>query len=88
MHYNQKVDAEKLKELENDYDAIFLGIGLGATRSLSIPGEDLENALGATEFIEEVKINPLENSCWQKSSRHRRWKYSHGCSFGIGSIRC
>ena len=66
MHYNQKVDAEKLAALENDYDAIFLGIGLGATRSLSIPGEDLENALGAIEFIEEVKIKPLETHVGKK----------------------
>lgn len=61
VHYNHPIDSsQKLTELENDYDAIFLGIGLGATRSLSIPGEDLENAFGATEFIEEVKIKPLE----------------------------
>lgn len=66
MHYNQKVDAEKLTVLENDYDAILLGIGLGATRSLKIPGEDLENALGATEFIEEVKIKPLETYVGKK----------------------
>ena len=51
---------EQLNELEQHYDAIFLGIGLGATRSLGIPGEDLDGCIGATEYIEQVKITPLE----------------------------
>jgi glutamate synthase (NADPH/NADH) small chain len=67
VHYNHPIKtSEKLSELENKYDAIFLGIGLGATRSLNIPGEDLENAFGATEFIEEVKINPLKTNVGKK----------------------
>ncbi len=67
VHYNHPIDSsEKLSELENNYDAIFLGIGLGATRSLSILGEDLENAFGATEFIEKVKINPLQTPVGKK----------------------
>jgi glutamate synthase (NADPH/NADH) small chain len=61
IHFNHAIkSADQIKELENRYDAIFLGIGLGATQSLGIPGEDLENCLGATEFIKEVKIKPLK----------------------------
>ena len=50
---------EKLSALESQYDAIFLGIGLGNTASLGIDGEHLENCEGATEFIEKVKTSPL-----------------------------
>ena len=59
--YNHAINSEKqLKALEANFDAIFLGIGLGATRPMSIPGENLENCLGATEYIEQVKISPLK----------------------------
>ncbi len=59
LYCNSPVDAEKLLQLEGEYDAVFLGIGLGETRSLGIPGEDLEGCVGATEFIEKVKLDPL-----------------------------
>lgn len=42
-------------ELERDYDAIFIGIGLGATEDLHIPGEELEGCRDALSFIEETK---------------------------------
>lgn len=59
--YNQPIQSkEDLQQLENEYDAIFLGIGLGDTRVLNIEGEDLTGCVGATEFIEEVKLNPLK----------------------------
>jgi glutamate synthase (NADPH/NADH) small chain len=43
--------------LQKKYDAIFLGIGLGLTSELNIPGENLTNVIGAVEFIEELKIH-------------------------------
>jgi len=59
IHFNHPIDtAEKIKKLEKSYDAIFLGIGLGATRSLSIPGEDLESF--AEGFDRLVKLRPHE----------------------------
>ena len=44
-----------LPQLERDFDAIFIGIGLGATDDLRIPGEDLEGCRDALSFIEETK---------------------------------
>ena len=41
--------------MERDFDAIFIGIGLGATDDLHIPGEDLEGCRDALSFIEETK---------------------------------
>ena len=42
-------------ELLNNFDAVFLGVGLGNSPSLKIPGEELKGVIGATEFIEKVK---------------------------------
>jgi dihydropyrimidine dehydrogenase (NAD+) subunit PreT len=44
-----------LPQLERDFDAIFIGIGLGATDDLRIPGEELEGCRDALSFIEETK---------------------------------
>lgn len=45
----------ELAELEATYDAIFLGIGLGKTSSLGLPGEDQRNCVGAVEFIADLR---------------------------------
>ncbi|HJR07369.1 MAG TPA: NAD(P)-dependent oxidoreductase [Pyrinomonadaceae bacterium] len=42
-------------ELEAAHDAIFLGVGLGATTRLRIPGEDLAGVYDALDFIERIK---------------------------------
>src|SRR5580700_6522264 len=46
-------------ELEQDFDAIFVGVGLGETWALNLPGEDLEGVYGAIEFIERTKVQPF-----------------------------
>jgi dihydropyrimidine dehydrogenase (NAD+) subunit PreT len=46
---------DALAELENEFDFIFLGIGLGQIRSLGIPGEDLQGLVDALRFIERYK---------------------------------
>jgi len=45
--------------LEKDYDAIFIGIGLGAATRLRIPGEDLPEVMDALEFISRIHTDPL-----------------------------
>lgn len=49
-----------LAQLEHSYDAIFIGIGLGETDDLRIPGEDLPGCRDAISFIEETKSKPLQ----------------------------
>ncbi|HZH30879.1 MAG TPA: NAD(P)-dependent oxidoreductase [Pyrinomonadaceae bacterium] len=44
-----------MDELGKLHDAIFLGIGLGATSRLRIPGEQLEGVYDALDFIERIK---------------------------------
>ncbi|WP_296382892.1 FAD-dependent oxidoreductase [Winogradskyella sp.] len=47
---------EELKSLESNYDAVFIGVGLGKTRHLGLDGEDKEGVVGAVEFIEELRM--------------------------------
>src|SRR5260370_42338889 len=46
-------------DLEQQFDGIFIGVGLGETRELKLPGEDLQGVYGAMEFIEKTKIEPF-----------------------------
>lgn len=45
-------------DLLRDYDAIFLGVGLGSDSKLGIPGEDGASVVGATAWIERMKLEP------------------------------
>jgi glutamate synthase (NADPH/NADH) small chain len=42
-------------ELYKNYDAVFLGIGLGESHALSVNGEELPGVISALDFIEQVK---------------------------------
>ncbi|RED17967.1 NAD(P)-dependent oxidoreductase [Pontivivens insulae] len=44
-----------LEQLRNDFDAVFLGIGLSGTNALGIPGDDLENVQDAVDFIDQLR---------------------------------
>ena len=49
-----------MDELRKDYDAVFLGIGLGGSRRLGFPGEDLLGVVEAVDFIEQLHRKPLD----------------------------
>jgi len=42
-------------ELERDYDAIFIGVGLGPDRKLGVPREEAEGVMGAIELLHRIK---------------------------------
>ena len=44
-----------LAHLEADYDAVFLGIGLGGVNALAVPGGDLPHVRNAVDFIAELR---------------------------------
>jgi len=59
IFYNKRIaNKEDIKQLESNYDAIFLGIGLGNSAEIKIKGEDKPGCIGATEFIEQIKTKP------------------------------
>jgi glutamate synthase (NADPH/NADH) small chain len=45
-------------ELVRDHDAVFLGLGLGPDSMLGIPGEEGPGVVGATVWIERMKLEP------------------------------
>src|SRR5579863_4987743 len=62
VEFRQGVEVGKdltFAQLEKDFDAIFVGIGLGETWAMDIPGEDLDGVCGALEFIEPTKSQPF-----------------------------
>ena len=46
------------EELLAEYDAVFLGLGLGDDTRLGIPGEEGPGVVGATAWIEAMKLAP------------------------------
>ncbi len=43
-------------QLEKEYDSVFIGVGLGETWDLELPGQNLSGVFGAIEFIEATKV--------------------------------
>lgn len=62
LRLNERIDGESLAKLLADYDAVFLGIGLGHTMPLKIDGEDLHGVWEALEFIFQTHTKPF-NEC-------------------------
>lgn len=46
-------------QLEKDFDAIFVAVGLSGSPKLGIPGENLPEVLDALHFIEQIHSRPL-----------------------------
>jgi glutamate synthase (NADPH/NADH) small chain len=56
------VDAARLNELQRDFDAIFLGMGLGEIRRPGIAGEDLPEVLDALDLIAGYKTGAIASA--------------------------
>ncbi|PYG28332.1 NAD(P)-dependent oxidoreductase [Pelagimonas varians] len=48
-------DGISLDSLQADFDAVFLGMGLGGVNALRLDGEDKDGVMPATSFIEELR---------------------------------
>ena len=56
IQYGKKLGSDfSLGDLSNDYDAVFLGVGLTATNGLGIDGEELEGVQDAVDYIAELR---------------------------------
>ncbi len=57
IHYGLTIGTdEQLRNLEAEYDAIFLGVGLGPTALLRMNGETFDNVIGAVEFVHALRF--------------------------------
>ena len=56
IQYNKELGKNlTLSELQRDYDAVYLGIGVGVARQLDIPGETLDGVVDAIQFIYDLR---------------------------------
>jgi len=56
IKYNQELGKDfTLANLKKNYDAVYLGIGVGVARQLKITGEKLEGVVDAISFIYELR---------------------------------
>lgn len=56
IEYNKELGKNlSLAVLKAQYDAVFLGTGVGLARQLNIPGEELEGVVDAIEFIYNIR---------------------------------
>ncbi|MFN0212800.1 MAG: FAD-dependent oxidoreductase [Saprospiraceae bacterium] len=63
IHYSNPIkEKSQFQNLESNYNAIFLGVGMGPTDSLKLKGEDLENVIGAVEFVEALRFRKHQMS--------------------------
>ncbi|HEV8082241.1 MAG TPA: NAD(P)-dependent oxidoreductase [Chitinophagaceae bacterium] len=62
INYDQAFGKDiTLEELKQNYDAVYLGIGVGLANKLGIPGEELEGVEDAIKFIYDVRTQGFPN---------------------------
>jgi glutamate synthase (NADPH/NADH) small chain len=59
IEFGRRLSAAEIAGFINEFDAVFLGIGLGRTRPLAIDGEDLDGVWEALDFIFQTHTGPL-----------------------------
>jgi dihydropyrimidine dehydrogenase (NAD+) subunit PreT len=60
VKYNQELGKNiQLADLQKQYDAVFLGIGVGIARGLEIPGENMSGVVDAISYIYDIRTKPF-----------------------------
>ena len=59
LRLNERVTGKAVKELLREFDAVFLGIGLGRTLPLGIDGENLPGVWEGLDFIFQTHTKPF-----------------------------
>jgi dihydropyrimidine dehydrogenase (NAD+) subunit PreT len=61
IQYGQELGRNiDLANLQRDFDAVYLGVGVGVARQLGIPGEELEGVEDAIKFIYDIRDKGFE----------------------------
>ncbi len=55
LHDQTLGDMLKLSDLQAQFDAVFVGVGLGTSKSIGLEGENLEGVESAIDFIETLR---------------------------------
>jgi glutamate synthase (NADPH/NADH) small chain len=60
LRLNTAVSPAQLQQLREEYDALFIGVGLGITQSLDLPGEKTPGVWEALDFVYQTHTGPLD----------------------------
>ncbi len=60
LRTNSPVNARSIAEMLSEFDAVFLGIGLGQTLPIGIDGEEVAGVWEALDFIFQTHTQPLD----------------------------
>lgn len=62
VKYNRELGKNvSLEKLQKNYDAVYIGMGVGLTRTLAIVGEELEGVVDAIDFIYALRDKGYSN---------------------------
>jgi dihydropyrimidine dehydrogenase (NAD+) subunit PreT len=61
FNFGVSVDGARLASLEKAFDAVFLGVGLGAIHRIGVPGEGLPGVTNALDLVAGYKDGSLEH---------------------------
>jgi NADPH-dependent glutamate synthase beta subunit-like oxidoreductase len=54
---NVEVDRQKLEEMRQEYDALFISVGAHKSQELGIPGEDLAGVIHGVDFLRALNLS-------------------------------
>jgi len=58
IRYNTKVGKDiEFKKIVDDYDAVFIATGAHKSRSMGVPGEDLDGVMHAVELLKKINFD-------------------------------
>jgi glutamate synthase (NADPH/NADH) small chain len=60
IRLNERITGDAVSKLLKQFDAVFLGVGLGRTLPLGIPGENLPGVWEALDFIFQTHLLPYD----------------------------
>lgn len=57
FEFNHKVSADELEKMKEEYDAVYVGVGLWKSKTVEIPGKDLDGVIDAIAFLKGARSN-------------------------------
>ncbi len=55
FHLGQDIEPQRLAQLQDEYDAVFVGIGLSAAETLDVPGMQLQGVVAVLDYLEQAR---------------------------------
>ncbi len=60
FEFNHKVSADELEKMKEEYDAVYVGVGLWKSKTVEIPGKDLDGVIDAIAFLKGARSNAAD----------------------------